>query len=496
MRLPWRLLRGSRGAHVNFRQCSRCARLYTAAREVCVVDGEPLEPPDGIVRDRMLGRTLLDRYRLEGRIGQGGHGAVYVARQLSIGRDVAIKLLMEQPAQDAEIVQRFEREARIISQLRHPNTLELYDFGQSEDGQVFLVTELLEGAALDQTLKAGPLSEARTLRILYSICGALAEAHHKGVIHRDLKPPNVFLADVSGEEVVKVLDFGIARLAEDGIQTATGKLFGTPTYMSPEQARGDTLDARTDLYSLGVLAYQCLSGQVPFRASTPMGLLMKHVQEDPPAFDALKPPTTISEPVRALVFSLLAKLPDDRPPTADAVRAEIAGILNTRPTASLQFAAQPRAAGDGRARSRSRRWVALAALTALTGGAVWSVWPSSVTDRPAGSPVTDTPAAKTPQTVGPAVSPSAQPETAQPASSATAASTPSVPEAAAVTRPAPRSTPAEAVAPRPRRRTQSTKPRRTKPSRARRAKRGRAQPAPASVASKPAQLPALTPPEP
>ena len=266
----------------------------------------------------MIGEVLGGRYALRAVIGQGGFAVVYRAQQLSIDREVAVKVLKLDGALDRTLGHRFEGEAKIISQLRHPNTLKLIDFGETEDGHVYLVTELLTGNPLDQILEAGPLPPRLVISILKQIAGALEEAHELGIIHRDLKPANIFIEQVSRRHVAKVLDFGIAKVHSAQSQTMSGQMFGTPLYMSPEQVKEGVLDGRSDLYSLGVVAYHCLTGETPFAGSSGYSILMKHTTEQPPPMRGVNPAMVHGE-VDALVMSLLSKSAEQRPDDAGAL---------------------------------------------------------------------------------------------------------------------------------------------------------------------------------
>ena len=292
--------------------------------EFCPRDGTRLSRQTGTqaaVSDPHLGKLLHGRYRIEERIGRGGMGVVYRAIQVNIDRPVAIKLLTAEAAEKDDVVRRFENEAKIISSLRHPNTLKLIDYGRTDDGQLFVVTEFLDGQPLDALLAAGPISERRTVQVLEQVCASLAEAHEQGVVHRDLKPGNLFLENVGSKEVVKVLDFGIARLSTGTSHTQTGMVFGTPAYMSPEQCRGERVDARSDLYSLGIVAYECLTGRPPFMSETPVSLLLKHIHDPVPPLEELEPPVGVHPTLSALVMRLLAKDADARCSSAAEVEA-------------------------------------------------------------------------------------------------------------------------------------------------------------------------------
>ncbi len=287
-------------------------------------------------RDLWLGTVLDGRFRLEEQVGRGGSGTVYRAVQLNVDRPVAVKLLRgsDQPG----LVQRFENEARIIASLRDPHTLKLVDFGCAAGGQLYLVTELLEGASLEDTLaERGPLAWRHTLEILRGASDALAEAHARGVVHRDLKPGNLFLERIGDVELLKVLDFGIARWTQAGVHTTEGVLRGTPGFMSPEHGRGEEVDGRADLYSLGAVAYQCLTGRPVFTAANTMGLLLKHQQEPPPGFATLTPPVEVPRVVEALVMRLLAKDPARRYPDARSLSRALDTLLE--PATMLPVAA-------------------------------------------------------------------------------------------------------------------------------------------------------------
>jgi eukaryotic-like serine/threonine-protein kinase len=270
---------------------------------------------DPLAPDPLIGSVLDGRYRVVGVVGTGGMGKVYRAEQTTVlGRPVAIKLLAGDLGWMSQTVaERFENEARIIAQLRHPNTLKLLDSGRLEDGRLFIVTELLEGETLDEALKQSALSEMRTVRIVRQICASLSEAHEHGVIHRDLKPGNIFLERVAGQEIVKVLDFGVAKLINFPGPTAPMQVCGTPGFMAPEQIRGLKLDHRTDIYAIGVIAYHCLTGRPPFSAESAIVLLRKHLEEMPRPLGEV---IAVDRELERIVMRMLEKRPEARPATA------------------------------------------------------------------------------------------------------------------------------------------------------------------------------------
>jgi eukaryotic-like serine/threonine-protein kinase len=279
-------------------------------------DGATFCPRDGarLVGDRAAGALLGGRYRLIRKVGEGGMGEVYEAEHALIHRRVAVKILQRNLAQDPQAIERLQREAQSTSGLGHPNIVDTLDFGYSDDGQVFLVMEWLDGENLDQRLRREPVSLPSALDIAAQAAAGLAEAHDRGVIHRDLKPANLFLTrDRRGALVVTVLDFGIAKLAIHQTKlTGTGVLVGTPNYMAPEQAFGDEIDARADVYALGVILYEMVTGSVPFHADSPLAVLHQHTSRMPVPPSTVAPDREIPPEVEALVMRCLAKKPADR----------------------------------------------------------------------------------------------------------------------------------------------------------------------------------------
>ncbi|HAN30077.1 MAG TPA: hypothetical protein DCQ06_00630 [Myxococcales bacterium] len=234
----------------------------------------------------LIGDVIGGRYRAVEIIGQGGFGAVYKCTHVATGDTLALKVLRTDVESNADVIARFRQEAKATSRLKHPNTVRVFDFGQMDDGNLFLAMEFLEGRTLTEVMREdSPLEPKRLVKIALQVLKSLSEAHSRGLVHRDLKPDNVFVQNIHGEpDFVRVLDFGIAKSMSTEKQdiTSTGAVIGTPKYMSPEQARGQSVDQRTDIYSLGVILYEALTGTPPFLADTPLAMILRRVTEEPP----------------------------------------------------------------------------------------------------------------------------------------------------------------------------------------------------------------------
>ncbi|HEV2827864.1 MAG TPA: protein kinase [Pyrinomonadaceae bacterium] len=314
--------------------CPKCGRQYSADFELCPQDQSPLQADSTVgtaaAVDPLVGHTLDEKYRLEEQLGIGGMGTVYRARHLLIDRPVAVKVLNQRFVEDEAARTRFRREARAAGRLQHANAVTVTDFGESHDGYVYLVMELLEGRTLRDVLaKEAPLDVARSVSLMLQISAAVAAAHEAGIIHRDLKPANIFIvqrADVPA--VVKVLDFGIAKLAAESLDddepmtlTQFGVMIGTPRYMSPEQCDGLDLTPAADVYSLGCILYEMLTGTVPFSGSTPLAIAMKQTSEIPRSPREFV--TTIPPALEEVVLHTLEKRPEDRPANAAEFSKEL-----------------------------------------------------------------------------------------------------------------------------------------------------------------------------
>jgi hypothetical protein len=285
----------------------------------------------------LVGRVLDERFRVDALLGEGGMGAVYRAHHLTLDRPIAIKVLHPHLCDDEQVSKRFDREALAISKLDHPNCVRVIDFGTTSEGMKYLVMPFLEGKELSE-LTGVALPPEEVVELGVQILLALEHAHKRGLVHRDLKPENIFLVrDDNGRRVVKLVDFGLVKLLETpGLEqlTRAGMVFGTPAYMSPEQAVGGKIDERTDLYSLGVVLYELLTGAPPFQAEEPGVLLTMHMLNDPPGL-----PDTVPGPLAALVLKLLSKEADERYATAGEVREALvatgAGAASRSPTYAL-----------------------------------------------------------------------------------------------------------------------------------------------------------------
>ncbi|MFT3836539.1 MAG: protein kinase [Myxococcaceae bacterium] len=283
-------------------------------------------------------------------IGEGGMGRVYKAVQLVLDKPVVLKVLRQALLSDERTVARFQREAKAASRLNHPNSISVLDFGQADDGALYIAMEYVAGKDLHHILsREWPLPESRVIRIVGQVLSALSDAHGAGVIHRDLKPENIMVEQRRGEpDFVKVLDFGIAKITDsdsDGpALTRAGFVCGTPEYMSPEQARGAQLDHRSDLYAVGVILYQLTTGLLPFDSDSAVGFATKHLTEQPPTPSRRRPDAKISPQMERLIMKTLSKSPDDRPQTAEQFRAELQAIDKER-----------RASPPSRSRSTSQR---------------------------------------------------------------------------------------------------------------------------------------------
>ena len=269
------------------------------------------------MNDPLIGAVLGDRYRIVSRIGAGGMGAVYLAQHTTLKRDVAIKVLLSEFGGKDEFVRRFEREAEAASRLTHPNIIQVTDFGRTSAGQLFLAMEYLKGQSLTSVIREGWLAVPRALGITRQILAGLSRAHAAGVVHRDLKPDNIMLVEHDGRpDFVKILDFGIAKVTDaqpsHEALTQAGVVFGTPEYLSPEQALGDNIDARADLYAAGVILFEMLTGRRPFESDDKVRIISMHLSHAVPRFAAVNPAVAIPVPIEEVTLQALEKQRENR----------------------------------------------------------------------------------------------------------------------------------------------------------------------------------------
>jgi serine/threonine-protein kinase len=329
-------------------------------------------------RDALIGRTVAGRFKVEELIGQGGMGKVYRARHLALDRLVCLKMLKPALHEDATVVSRFEREALAASRLDHPNSIQVLDFGRNQaDGSLYLVMEYVQGKDLKAVLRdEWPVREDRLCHILAQVLDALAEAHANNVIHRDLKPENIMVEQRRDHpDFVKVLDFGIAKILGSDLPPLTHAdvVCGTPHYMAPEQATGGMLDARSDLYAVGIILYQMTTSHLPFDGANSMEVLTRQVREAPLPPRKRQPSAPISDRLESLILRALAKDPAQRPQSAREFRELLLAV--PRPAVSAPRSppaklAAPIAPAQPSV-SRATLAGAIAALTLLAGLATW-----------------------------------------------------------------------------------------------------------------------------
>src|SRR3989440_5234383 len=318
--------------------------------------------PTVVVEDPLVGRVLDGKYEIVSQLGAGGMGTVYRARRVLIGDEVAVKVLHSKFTGDETLVERFRREARAAAQLHHPNVVTIHDYGEARgrDAFAYIVMELVRGDSLRDLLRReGKLESGRAVALMRDVCAGVGAAHRRGIVHRDIKPDNIIVVPAdedSASERVKVVDFGIAKLrdmAHDATLTEEGAMVGTPFYMSPEQCKGEPLDARADVYSLGALLYEMLAGEPPFVAPSLTGIILKHINEPPPPMpQGLQVPAAL----RAAVARSLSKDPEARQRDATEFARDIQTATAAPPAPSAQQPSaqeptpSPATIFDGRAR--------------------------------------------------------------------------------------------------------------------------------------------------
>jgi eukaryotic-like serine/threonine-protein kinase len=319
------------------KRCPSCGQRFSREAAFCPFEGVKLEEslfdPTG---DPLVGQVVDVRYEVVGVVGEGGMGRVYEVRHTVLERAFAMKVLRRELAREEDLAERFIREAKATASVKHPNVVQITDFGRLSDGIPYFVMELLVGQTLAEIIKAnGPVPTARAVRIIRKVAGALGAAHEAGVVHRDLKPENVFLVDgarpaaASGADV-RVVDFGAAKIVGSSRMTRSGVVFGTPHYMSPEQASGQSVDHRSDVYALGVIMYEMFTGRVPFEADTYMGVLTQHMFAQPERPSHLSDAAKDLGALEDIALACLAKKPEDRFASMAALVDAIDGATRAR----------------------------------------------------------------------------------------------------------------------------------------------------------------------
>ncbi|HJL17396.1 MAG TPA: protein kinase [Sandaracinaceae bacterium LLY-WYZ-13_1] len=303
--------------------CPTCGLKYPNENDRCFVDKAELEP----MPDERIGTLLKGRYQIEAPLGEGGMAMVYRARNTLVERPVAVKVMNANLAGDRALKERFRREAKNAAAVAHPNIIEIFDYGETDDGTPYLVMELLDGQPLNELIERGPMAPGQVAQLGVQVARGLARAHDFDVLHRDLKPENVFVTrGADGRlSVAKLLDFGIARSMHDSRLTSAGEIFGTPQYMAPERVTSIDAGASADLYALGVILFEMVTGRLPFESKDIPGFFIKHMQDEPPRPSRLVP--EIPRRLEALILELLEKKPEDRPVDAHAVVKSLEALI-------------------------------------------------------------------------------------------------------------------------------------------------------------------------
>ncbi|KAF0226145.1 MAG: serine/threonine protein kinase bacterial, partial [bacterium] len=310
------------------KSCPVCERTYENIMFFCVYDGQPLTDPP-IEGDSLLEKIIDNKYSIDYKIAEGGTGTVYRATHLQLQSPIAIKIMHRALANDGVAIERFRREAYAAMRVRHPNAVAVLDFGITSDRLIYVVMELLVGQSLYEKLRTRHhFSVEEANHLMQQICAAVAVAHNRGIVHRDLKPENIYLHQEDDQEIAKVLDFGIAKVydlsfTDESVGEITGgdAVVGTPFYISPEQCSGQPVDARSDVYSLGIMLYQLLTGEIPFDGPSPIIVLLKQLNEQAIAIHQIRP--EIPKIINAVVMHALEKDPRSRPASATNFAQEL-----------------------------------------------------------------------------------------------------------------------------------------------------------------------------
>jgi len=313
--------------------CPTCGTEYPLSERFCPRDGSALR--SAVQSEDLLGQIVADRYHILKKLGEGGMGTVYLAEHVKMGRKSALKVMNPGMNTDPDAIARFNREASNASRLSHPNICGIYDFGETSDGMIYLAMEFIEGSSLTSLIeKAGQLPAPRAASIVHQTADALQVAHDAGIVHRDLKPDNIMVTkNRDGSDLVKVVDFGIAKASSSDAQkvTKTGMVVGTPEYMSPEQLAGDKLDGRSDLYSLGLVAFNCLTGGLPFAAETAQEAMIMRLTDHPRKLADVRPDIVWPEALQATLDRALARDADDRYQSAAQFGRDFAAAIAAMP---------------------------------------------------------------------------------------------------------------------------------------------------------------------
>jgi predicted Ser/Thr protein kinase len=314
--------------------CPTCSTEYADDQRFCPLDGTALR---STAQGDLLGTVIADRYHIVKKLGEGGMGAVYLGEHVKMGRKSAIKVMAASMTADPDAIARFNREAANAARINHPNVCAIYDFGETADGLIFLAMEFIEGETLGTVIeREGTLPAARAAAILQQAAEALQAAHELGIVHRDLKPDNIMLTRGRGGELVKVVDFGIAKAmrGEENQQvTKTGLVVGTPEYMSPEQLSGDVLDGRSDIYALALVFYRMLTGTFPFPADTAQEMMIKRLTDDPLPLNVARPGSRYPGTLQRVMDRALARMPADRYASAVEFARDAAAAVRGMPRA-------------------------------------------------------------------------------------------------------------------------------------------------------------------
>ncbi len=326
------------------KQCPACGQRFSGEAAFCPFDGAKLSAATfDPLGDKLIGTIVEARYEVMELLGEGGMGQVYDVRHVALDRHFAMKILRHDLARDDELAGRFIQEARATASVRHPNVVEITDFGKLATGAPYFVMELLVGQTLGHVIKAGgPIPARRAVRIIKQVAGALAAAHAAGIVHRDLKPDNIFLVGGvtggSASDDVRVVDFGAAKIIGSSRVTRQGIVFGTPHYMSPEQASGQPVDHRADLYALGVIMYEMFTGRVPFEADTYMGVLTQHMFVQPLRPSQVSAAANELGALEDITMVCLAKKPEERYGSMQELSAALDEVVQSRSDGRVEIA--------------------------------------------------------------------------------------------------------------------------------------------------------------